>query len=503
MVRREREDIILLSIDPEFANAIFDGSKKHEFRKSNLPSDLTYVVLVENGTRSIPGGFLAGEVHEEEIDDLWNKFGSGVSDHGRFTDYYDGWDTGLAITVEEPDPFDGDLHLDSLTSADVNLQVPEQFSFVYLTQRSLQILSQYSDTIDDVSPLTRLDNWSTPDKETPELDFRPMKEQEEGHFRELFLDSPVPTQYQEIDDSFIDHILDTHYDRDDQFGYFTDKKIVYTFLKESQPIGYTVTTWKIGNSVKYGPTVLEEDNRGLGYGPQLRRMIDNHLRSQGVRKVYSTIPESQTRAYRYLIKSGYTVEAHMRDQYHEDHGELVFGKLLGGAAPSEIEYPDRIAKQSLDFCIGSAASDDLTTFVVNGMEQWYDNIDSAFVESVLEAEGRDLEEDLSKKGKRIYIGHHNGDTQCAVIASLKRGRGVKISPFLTKICGDELSSFLDYVEGNLLNELEAIRKFYTHVPALDPNLIEFFYSNGYDTEGLLKQPYKDGIDMVFLGKLVK
>lgn len=503
MVERKREDIIILSIQPKFAQQIFSGEKKYEFRKPPLPDELSYVVLVENGTRRILGGFRVGDLHEEKVEDLWRDFGKPISEYNRFKRYYEGWETGVAIEVQQPDEFEEPIPLEEITHQDDGLQVPNQFSYVYPTKRSLQILSQHSDIIQELFPVTSLTDWVEEETNIEDrLNLRQMNPEQEDHFRELFQGSGVPEDYDDIDKSFLEHILKTHKQQNDPYGYFTDKKVIYTFLKDDEPVGYTVTTWKIGNSVKYGPTILGEEHRGQGLGPRFRQMVDEELKKEGVRKAYSTIPDDKIPAYKYLRKSGYQVEAHMKQQYSEEHSELVFGKLLHGGSPGELDNPDRKEAGELEFAVGSSDIEELSKFVVESMAPWYENIGKSFVASVVEAEDRDLEDDLSKKGKRIYVGHSRGTPKSAVIASKKRGGGVKISPFLTDVLGSEVEKFLGFVEEDLEEELEDARKLYTHVPLLDADLVELFRTAGYQPEGLLREPYKDGIDMVFLGKLM-
>jgi len=503
MVERKREDIILLSIQPKFAQQIFSGEKEYEFRKPPIPDDLSYVILIENGTRKILGGFRVGELHEEEIEDLWRDFGKSISEYDRFNRYYEGYETGVAIEVQQPDEFENPVPLEEITRQDDGLQVPDQFSYIYPTKRSLQILSKYSDIIREIFPVTSLTDWVEEESSTGDrLDLQEMNIEQKDHFRELFQGSGVPEDYDDIDESFIDHILKTHKQQNDPYGYFTDKKVIYTFLKDDEPIGYTVTTWKIGNSVKYGPTILEEEHRGQGLGPRFRQMVDEELMNKGVRKAYSTIPDDNIPAYNYLQKSGYQIEAHMRQQYSQEHSELVFGKLLREGSPSELDSLDRREARNLEFVVGSSNIEGLSKFVVESMVPWYENIGESFVDSVLEAEDRDLEGDLSKKGKRIYVGHNGKSPKSAVIASKKRGGGVKISPFLTNVLGSEVEEFLEFVEEDLEEELNDARKLYTHVPLLDTELVQLFRSAGYQPEGVLREPYKDGIDMVFLGKLI-
>jgi len=159
----------------------------------------------------------------------------------------------------------------------------------------------------------------------------------------------------------------------------------------------------------------------------------------------------------------------------------------------------RTKVRELEFAIGSDSFDGFSEFIINQMENWYLDIDQDFVDSVQDAEQRSLEEDLSKKGKRVYLAHTSGEIKSCIIASRKRGKGVKISPLLTEVTGYVLKEFISFAEQDIRNRGEA-RKFYSHVPMLDGELLQKFKSAGYETEGVLREPYKPGVDMVFVGK---
>lgn len=505
MTRGKREDVILLSILPKFAEQIFSGEKKYEFRKPFLPSQISYVVLVENGSREILGGFRVGEVTEASINELWDKYAKDISEKDRFYRYYEGWSEGIAVEVEEPDEYNETIPIEELTDMDPNLQVPDQFSHIYLTNRSMSLLTEYSNIVKELFPIKTLGKWqNSPQKEqnNPEYHIREMNSDEQNDFRRLVSESQVPDKYGEIDESFVQHIIESHKKGNDPYGYFTLKKKIHAFVYKGKTIGFTVTTWKRGHSVKFGPTVIETEFRNQGLGPEFRKKLDGMLRTKGIHKVYSTIPETAENAYSYLIKSGYNIEAHMRKQYNNKHSELVFGKLLGEHSTFNSKNYQREEVSELEFDIGSKQYEGFSEFVVNNMSNWYGDIEKEFVESVQQAENRDLEGDLSKKGKRVYIGHDSNNIKCAIVASRKRGEAIKLSPLLTTASGKIVDEFISFVEGEIMSDC-TVRKFYSHVPLSDTLLLNKFKLSNYVVEGILKEPYKKGEDMVFVGKLTQ
>jgi predicted transcriptional regulator len=64
---------VLLSIKPEFANKIFDGTKKYEFRKSIFKrNDIqTVVVYASSPVQQVIGEFEIKEILYKEVELLW------------------------------------------------------------------------------------------------------------------------------------------------------------------------------------------------------------------------------------------------------------------------------------------------------------------------------------------------------------------------------------------------------------------------------------------------
>lgn len=120
---------VLLSIKPEFAQKIFDGSKKYEFRRSIFknPDIKTVVVYASSPVKKVVGEFEIEEILNTDLEALWNQTEkySGIS-KDYFLKYFSGKQNGFAIQIKNtkkyksPKCIKKDLHL-----------VPPQ-SFAYL-----------------------------------------------------------------------------------------------------------------------------------------------------------------------------------------------------------------------------------------------------------------------------------------------------------------------------------------------------------------------------------
>lgn len=120
---------VLLSIKPEFALKIFNGSKRYEFRRAifkNRNVDRV-IVYASNPTKLIIGEFEIEDIIHDELPDLWAKTKShaGISKK-RFFDYFINRSKGYAIEVKTTMMYDNPISLNSLM-----ISSPPQ-SFMYL-----------------------------------------------------------------------------------------------------------------------------------------------------------------------------------------------------------------------------------------------------------------------------------------------------------------------------------------------------------------------------------
>lgn len=120
---------VLLSIKPEYASKIFDGSKKYEYRRTIFTrSEVTRVVVyVSHPIKRIIGEFEIGGILYDEPHSLWarTKNYAGISKK-RFLNYFKDKAKGYAIEIKSTRTYDDPLLLSSLM-----ISSPPQ-SFMYL-----------------------------------------------------------------------------------------------------------------------------------------------------------------------------------------------------------------------------------------------------------------------------------------------------------------------------------------------------------------------------------
>jgi len=120
---------VLLSIKPEFALKIFDGTKRYEYRRVIFKrSDVrTIIVYVTDPIKKVIGEFEIDAIINEELQSLWlkTKNHAGITKE-MFFQYFSDRDRGYAIKVKKIKKYKSPISLDSLL-----INTPPQ-SFMYI-----------------------------------------------------------------------------------------------------------------------------------------------------------------------------------------------------------------------------------------------------------------------------------------------------------------------------------------------------------------------------------
>ena len=120
---------VILSIKPEFANKIFEGTKKYEFRRAIFknPNVKKVVVYSSSPVRKIIGEFEIEHILIHDLETLWNKTKkhAGISE-GYFFQYFNDKGLGYAIKIKKPRLY----REPKCIRVDYNLFPPQ--SFLYL-----------------------------------------------------------------------------------------------------------------------------------------------------------------------------------------------------------------------------------------------------------------------------------------------------------------------------------------------------------------------------------
>ena len=120
---------IVLSIKPEFANKIFAGTKKYEFRRSIFknPDVKKVIVYASSPVQKIIGEFEIEHILNHDVDTLWDitKDLSGISSD-YFYQYFSEKEKGFAIKIKNVKRYKSPECL----KKDFNLLPPQSFAYL-------------------------------------------------------------------------------------------------------------------------------------------------------------------------------------------------------------------------------------------------------------------------------------------------------------------------------------------------------------------------------------
>lgn len=120
---------VLLSIKPEYAEKIFNGTKRYEFRRSVFKKQniKTVVVYASSPVQRVIGEFEIENILNDDLQQLWNKTKefSGISEDFFFK-YFNNKEKGYAIKIKQTTRYNKSLSLKD----DFNVAPPQ--SFMYL-----------------------------------------------------------------------------------------------------------------------------------------------------------------------------------------------------------------------------------------------------------------------------------------------------------------------------------------------------------------------------------
>jgi predicted transcriptional regulator len=115
---------VLMSIQPRYAEAIFNGIKTVELRRRRPSFSRGARVLVYSSSphQRVQGTFDVGGVVTAAPDSLWRRVGSRAGiDRATFDAYFDGCATGYAIEIENPR---------RITPAELGIRPPQSYLFL-------------------------------------------------------------------------------------------------------------------------------------------------------------------------------------------------------------------------------------------------------------------------------------------------------------------------------------------------------------------------------------
>jgi predicted transcriptional regulator len=126
---------IILSIKPRFADLIFKGEKKYEFRRSIFKDERVNKVIVYASApvSKVIGEFEIDGVLNEAIDVLWNttKDQSGITEE-YYQEYFEGKNKGYAIKIKKAKKYKEWMSIEE----EFGIRAPQSFAYIKQTRHN-------------------------------------------------------------------------------------------------------------------------------------------------------------------------------------------------------------------------------------------------------------------------------------------------------------------------------------------------------------------------------
>ena len=124
---------LVLSLRPHYADMVFVGTKKAEFRRrmASVVKDRPVIVYVTSPVREIRGGFHIGQVWKGSPEFIWQSVSNlARMDREEFDAYFSGCNVGVALEIERVWEFGKPIPLDELRRQCTQFVVPQSWRYL-------------------------------------------------------------------------------------------------------------------------------------------------------------------------------------------------------------------------------------------------------------------------------------------------------------------------------------------------------------------------------------
>lgn len=329
-----------------------------------------------------------------------------------------------------------------------------------------------------------------------------------------FIDSitnAIEKDYDEISREFAENLIRIDREGFDEFGFFSLGKDIWVILDKDEKslLGYEVITRKRGGCIKMGPTYLKPYARGKGYTIHAIEGLIDVYKSVGARKVYVTAPLNHPATalldFRDLKMN---LEAILHNHYSSKSSERVCGRFIeeydhNFSISSSVIYGSKKIQDILINNLENYSKENFTEFIIQNMSYDYDDIDDNFVNNILTGVDRGIDATYEKKGKLVVNFFSDASLEGMAVLTLKRGGVLKVIPFFLKrdfVSFENVEKILTVIERQA--EKYKRRKITFFISIRSINIMNILSYNQYICEGIIREPYKRGIDMIILSKFL-
>lgn len=471
----------LLSIKPVFADKIYSGQKTFELRKSapNLTSPRIFLFETDSVSK-ITGLILASEVIKDTPENIWKLVGTSATTRERFFSYFEGRTQAVAIKIARAMKFSSPLDTHLITQLESRFVVPQSYQYLrFDSPLHRRLLSEVISTVQMAkSSKIRLSELQPANAKA---------------FSDMAFTKLRPF-YEEINHDFIKSLT-----AERAPGFSTLDRQVYEVYRGGKLVGFTTITYKAGDCIKTGPTILFDNDHNKGWGQELRKLLHHVGEALGLRKVYCTCPATNLKAMCYLLSSGYIAETTLGEHYKKGSNEIILSRALSWNKPLQLENP------TLKCPIGritsiTAKKRNLTAiqkFIHRAMREMFFPVDEKWLMGIISS-WKATPSASSRKDRKLLVAYGQSSVLAVLISIPKRGKTIK----------QILLSDTSDVEGlsKLIHAAEAgyaklkFRKASAYFRADDTVQQNVLAGMGYFSEGMLRAPFRPGKDFFIYSK---
>lgn len=125
----KEDTILLLSIKPIFSRLILEEKKTIELRKRMPKEEIKYAIIYETSpTKKITGFFEIKRMYRESVERLLELSKKAHVSRKFIKRYYDGYENGTAIEIEEVFELDNHISIDKLKRH--NIAIPQDYRYL-------------------------------------------------------------------------------------------------------------------------------------------------------------------------------------------------------------------------------------------------------------------------------------------------------------------------------------------------------------------------------------
>lgn len=318
------------------------------------------------------------------------------------------------------------------------------------------------------------------------------------------LSKVLPNYYGDVEDSLFKTFRSAAYLTSDPNGYFTMQKVLFGIYSHDEALGLTMTTFKRGGSVKFGPTAVSPNYRHMGVARALRDVAESVLqRVEGIRKFYLTVNTKNHPALLFNLDRGFRVEGNLRDQYQDKSNELILSRDAASPIPQHIGEDKESAMSDdskiPDVAIWEDASvKELRSLMQSTLVKYYATESESFYDHLVASSKAGLR-DYASKSKVIFRARQGETITGLAVCAPKRGGSVKIAPLIAWN-RTSLVALLDYIF--IFSKQHGMKKIYATIPLAERGIVKQLMESGLDLEATLRAPYTTGQDFVVLSRKI-